>query len=107
MNLVIYWDGLRLVVGALILLFLIIGIMYIYITDWFNERRRNREKKTKQEKPTPDHKRYNMTTNQPAQIDCRIETCKYYKTGGVCSNVSPAITLDQTGKFACWSRDVR
>lgn len=42
---------------------------------------------------------------QPCQIDCRVTSCKYYKGAGVCSNISPAITLNENGKFVCWSSD--
>ncbi len=47
--------------------------------------------------------RYPMCADQDAQIDCRITGCEFYKEGGNCSNISPAITLNESGKFACWS----
>lgn len=47
--------------------------------------------------------RYRMCSDQPAQIDCRVTTCLFYKGGGNCSNISPAITLNENGKFVCWS----
>ena len=49
--------------------------------------------------------RYPMTYDQPCQIDCRVTSCKYYKGAGVCSNISPEITLNENGKFVCWSSD--
>lgn len=48
-------------------------------------------------------KRYKMTYDQPAQIDCRNTDCKFYKGVGVCVNVSPAITLNKDKTFVCWS----
>ena len=48
-------------------------------------------------------KRYNMTYDQPAQIDCRVSKCKFYNGSGKCVNVSPAITLNDNNKFVCWS----
>ncbi len=51
--------------------------------------------------------RYPMTYDQPCQIDCRVTSCKFYKGAGVCENVSPAITLNENGKFVCWSKTDR
>jgi hypothetical protein len=48
--------------------------------------------------------RYPMTYDQPCQIDCRVTSCKFYKGAGKCENVSPAITLNENGKFVCWSK---
>ena len=48
--------------------------------------------------------RYPMTYDQPCQIDCRVTSCKFYKGAGKCENVSPAITLNENGKFVCWSQ---
>jgi hypothetical protein len=48
--------------------------------------------------------RYPMTYDQPCQIDCRVTSCKFYKGAGNCENVSPAITLNENGKFVCWSK---
>lgn len=48
--------------------------------------------------------RYPMTYDQPCQIDCRVTSCKFYKGVGKCENVSPAITLNENGKFVCWSQ---
>jgi hypothetical protein len=48
--------------------------------------------------------RYPMTYDQPSQIDCRVTSCKFYKGAGKCENVSPAITLNKSGKFTCWSK---
>lgn len=45
-----------------------------------------------------------MTYDQPCQIDCRVTSCKFYKGAGKCENVSPAITLNENGKFVCWSK---
>lgn len=47
--------------------------------------------------------RYKMCADQPAQIDCNMTKCKYYKSGGNCLNVSPAITLNHDKTFVCWS----
>lgn len=47
--------------------------------------------------------RYEMCKDQPAQIDCRNTKCKFYKGAGYCSNVSPAITLNEDKTFVCWS----
>jgi hypothetical protein len=50
--------------------------------------------------------RYNMCTDQPAQIDCRNTRCKFHTDKG-CSNVSPALTISpQPGgglDVRCWS----
>ena len=51
--------------------------------------------------------RYQMTNDQPAQIDCRREDCRYYEGAGKCVNVSPAITLNQDGAGRCWSHKER
>jgi hypothetical protein len=48
-------------------------------------------------------KRYPMTNDQHAQIDCRRVDCVYNSGGGNCTNVSPAITLGADGKATCWS----
>jgi hypothetical protein len=50
--------------------------------------------------------RYPMCKDQPAQIDCRVDKCKYYTGAGACSNVSPAITLNANRTFVCWSKDI-
>lgn len=50
---------------------------------------------------------YPMCEDQPAQIDCRIDDCIFYKGSGKCSNVSPAITLNPNGTFSCWSKTKR
>ncbi len=47
--------------------------------------------------------RYEMTTDQLAQIDCRVTDCANHVVSG-CINVSPAITLREDGSFACWSK---
>jgi len=46
--------------------------------------------------------RYPMCKDQPAQIDCRREDCKYHQDGA-CVNVSPAITIKGTAEARCWS----
>lgn len=46
--------------------------------------------------------RYLMCEDQPAQIDCRRETCIYHQNAS-CTNSSPAITLNSDGSSACWS----
>ena len=50
--------------------------------------------------------RYPMTKDQPAQIDCRVLECKFNAGSGKCSNVSPAITLNDNNKFVCWSKEI-
>ncbi len=47
---------------------------------------------------------YPMCEPQFAQIDCRVTNCKYYKGAGVCSNIAPAITINENGTFVCWSK---
>lgn len=46
-----------------------------------------------------------MCADQPAQIDCRMADCLFYKGAGTCANVSPAITLNPDGRFVCWSKE--
>jgi len=48
-----------------------------------------------------------MTEDQSAQIDCRVTDCIFYKGAGKCVNVSPAITLNESGKFTCWSKETK
>ncbi|MFA5153711.1 MAG: hypothetical protein WC554_14215 [Clostridia bacterium] len=61
-------------------------------TDWFEE-------------IEPSHdERYEMCKDQNAQIDCRNECCFHHDKFGHCLNISPAITLNQNGKFRCWSK---
>jgi len=50
-------------------------------------------------------KKYPMCKSQLAQIDCRKTNCTFYDTGGECTNVSPALTLNADGKFLCWSEE--
>lgn len=50
--------------------------------------------------------RYNMSNDQNAQIDCRITNCKFYKGSGTCSNISPALTLNENKTFVCWSKKI-
>jgi hypothetical protein len=49
-------------------------------------------------------KKYPMFKEQLAQIDCRFTKCKYYKGAGNCSNISPAITLNEDRTYVCWSK---
>jgi hypothetical protein len=49
--------------------------------------------------------RYPMCKDQLAQIDCRNVACKFHDNKGNCTNVSPAITLNESGFFVCWSKD--
>ena len=53
------------------------------------------------------HKRFPMTSDQPAQIDCRKQDCIFNTGGGNCTNISPAITLNETSKSNCWSYEER
>lgn len=46
--------------------------------------------------------RYPMTSDQPAQIDCRMTDCRFHKNGA-CKNVAPALTFDEN-KTTCWTR---
>lgn len=59
--------------------------------------------------PVPDDdeyvgEMYPLCEPQFAQIDCRVTNCKYYKGAGVCSNVAPAIVLNEDGTFWCKSK---
>ena len=49
--------------------------------------------------------RYPWTNDQPCQIDCRVSSCKFNNGSGICHNISPAITLNENGKFSCWSQE--
>lgn len=51
----------------------------------------------------PKTERYNMTKDQNAQIDCRRVLFEFNNGGGNCSNISPAITLNDNKSFVCWS----
>ena len=48
--------------------------------------------------------RYPMSDDRRVQLDCRVTSCKYYRKGGQCFNVSPALTLNEGGEFVCWTR---
>ena len=48
------------------------------------------------------NKRYPMCKSQDAQLDCRNVECKSH-SNGTCRNVSPAITLNENGKYVCWT----
>lgn len=50
---------------------------------------------------------YDMCELQPAQLDCRVELCKFYAGAGICKNKAPAITLHPDKSFVCWSRKIR
>lgn len=50
---------------------------------------------------------YNMCKPQSVQLDCRKTKCKYYTGGGHCSNVSPAITINENGTVVCWSENLK
>ena len=54
-----------------------------------------------------DPERYPMGADQPAQIDCRREDCRFYQGAGECSNVAPAITLNPQKTYVCWSHEDR
>ena len=69
--------------------------------NWLRSRLTNPGIKQKSEADS----RYQMTKDQPSQIDCRVTICKYYKGAGKCNNVSPAITLNLSGTFNCWSME--
>ena len=62
--------------------------------------------------PAPEPERlYPMGKQQPAQIDCRREYCKYHMYGR-CTNPAPAITLNgppsmTNEKGVCWSHKDR
>jgi len=53
------------------------------------------------------NERYPMGKDQLAQIDCRIDDCIFYKGGGQCANISPAITLNPDKTFVCWSKKIK
>lgn len=55
---------------------------------------------------TTSEERYQLCEDQLAQIDCRIAACRFHLSG-MCINVSPAITLNEGGKFICWSQEQR
>lgn len=46
---------------------------------------------------------YPMTYSQPCQLDCRMQSCINYEGAGICSNISPAITLNENNTFVCWT----
>jgi hypothetical protein len=50
-----------------------------------------------------EQERYPMCNDQPAQIDCRVKNCIYHSGNGDCENISPAMTLLNSGHFNCWS----
>jgi hypothetical protein len=81
----------------------------IWEGDWIAiEAKRHKAVKTENEKTIPENgqsrmKRYSMCKDQPAQIDCRVATCRYYDGSGQCTNISPAITLNADGSFVCWT----
>lgn len=50
--------------------------------------------------------RYPMSDDQPAQIDCRRIDCVFNGGAGQCTNVSPAITLNEDRTAVCWSYEV-
>lgn len=56
--------------------------------------------------PAAEGERYPMCEDQPAQLDCRMTSCRFHR-GGRCVNVSPAITLQPEGSFYCWSMEAR
>jgi hypothetical protein len=56
--------------------------------------------------PDTEGERYPMCKDQPAQLDCRMTTCRYHRAGQ-CVNISPAITLQPEGYFYCWSMEAR
>jgi len=55
-----------------------------------------------------EEERYPMGNDQPAQIDCRDESCKFH-INAECTNIAPAITMipkegySGTGSWTCWS----
>lgn len=44
-----------------------------------------------------------MCEPQLVQLDCRVDTCKFYQGAGKCSHPSPEITLNANKRFYCWS----
>ena len=49
---------------------------------------------------------YPMTDEETIiQIDCRNDDCRYYKPNGGCTNMAPAITLNPSGRYVCWSKE--
>ena len=51
----------------------------------------------------PNSIRYDMCQEQPVQLDCRNDGCKYHRNAA-CINESPAITIIND-KVTCWSKD--
>jgi len=49
--------------------------------------------------------RYPMCEEQPAQIDCRLIDCRFHHPQKGCINEAPAITLNNSNKFVCWSEE--
>jgi hypothetical protein len=45
-----------------------------------------------------------MCSNQPAQIDCRVSSCRFYQGAGKCSHLSPQLTLNEDNSFVCWTK---
>lgn len=56
--------------------------------------------------PDAEGERYPMCQDQPAQLDCRMTSCRYHRAGQ-CVNISPAITLQPEGYAYCWSMEAR
>jgi len=50
----------------------------------------------------PTRERYQMCKPQPVQLDCRKEECVYHHNGA-CTNLAPAVTLNQGDNLICWS----
>lgn len=49
---------------------------------------------------------YPMTDEETIiQIDCRNDDCRYYRPDGGCTNMVPAITLNPSGRYVCWSKE--
>lgn len=61
---------------------------------------------SKQNIPNNSGDKYPMCDSQLSQIDCRITDCTYNTGGGNCSNVNPAIVLNNNeyNTFVCWSQ---
>ena len=51
-------------------------------------------------------KRYPLSKDQLAQIDCRKDDC-IFQERGQCHNISPAITLNPDRFGVCWSHQTK
>ncbi len=81
-------------------------IAFIFFVRWIYWNKLIPFRRLKQDVHLTTTDRYPMSNSQLAQIDCRLKNCKYNTGGGNCSNVSPAIVLNNNkdNTFVCWSQ---